>query len=195
MIARLRGEVVERSGGRLIVECGGVGYDVHVPERTASNARDSVVLAIYTDVREDDIVLYGFDSAEERALFTKLRQVKNVGPSKSLALLSAFTPDAVVQAIESGDVRGLAKAPGIGPGTANNLVHELKGKLGGIVGIASLGPVVPRVEDGFALALAQLGYKRSEIDVAVAFLVESGKLDAPLPERIRLSLGRLSQAR
>lgn len=194
MIGRIRGEVVERSAGVLIVDCGGVGYEVHVPERTAANARDTIILSIYTDVREDDIVLYGFDTAEERALFTKLRQVKNVGPSKSLALLSGFTPDVVVKLIESGDTKALAKAPGIGPGTANNLVHELKGKLGGIA-IVSLAAHIPKVEDGFALALAQLGYKRSEIDAAVAFLAESGQLEAPLGDRIRLSLGRLSPAR
>jgi Holliday junction DNA helicase RuvA len=195
MIARLRGEVVERGADRLVIEAGGVGYEVWVPARTASIVSDQVVLSIYTDVREDDIVLYGFESAEERTLFTKLRQVKNIGPSKSLALLSFLTPTAVVEAIETGDARGLAKAPGIGAGTANNLIHELKGKLRGIA-LGATAPAVPaKTDDGFALAMAQLGYKRSEIDLAIDFLQAQGKSDAPLAERIRMSLGRLSQPR
>lgn len=194
MIARLRGEVVEREPGRLVVDVNGVGYEVWVPTRVAEAAREQVTLRVHTAVREDAITLYGFATAEEKATFEKLIAVSGIGPKLGLACLSGLDADAFARAVNAGDLRTLSQVPGVGKKTAERIVLELKGKL---VASAPLGPVGTPVarpaDDALPLALAQLGYKRSEIDVAVAHLVELGKADAPLAERIQISLQRLSR--
>ena len=194
MIARLRGEVVERGPGRLVVDVGGVGYEVFVPSRVVEAARESVTLSVYTAVREDAITLYGFASTEEKSTFELLIGVSGIGPKLGLACLSGLTPDALARAVNSNDLRTLSAVPGVGKKTAERLVLELKGKLSANAAPAGTSPVAARkTEDGLPLALAQLGYKRGEIEVALAHLEELGKAEAPLPERIQLSLQRLSR--
>ncbi len=194
MIARLRGEVVERGAGWLVVDVNGVGYEVLVPVRVAEATRDSVTLSVYTAVREDAITLYGFANSDEKAAFESLIGVSGIGPKLGLACLSGLTVDALARAINGGDVRTLSAVPGIGKKTAERLILELKGKLSG--GTASVGGGVgpaPKADDPLPLALAQLGYKRAEIELALSNLAELGKSEAPLPERIQLSLQRLSR--
>jgi Holliday junction DNA helicase RuvA len=191
MIARIRGEVVERGPGRLVVDVGGVGYELFVPTRVAEEARDQVILAVHTSVREDAIVLFGFANAHEKGLFEQLIAISGIGPKLGLACVSGLDPDAFARAVNGADVRTLSQIPGVGKKTAERIVLELKGKVAG--GLAAAGPAPVRApDDGLPLALAQLGYKRSEIDSALAHLAELGKADAPLPERIQLSLKRLS---
>ena len=194
MIARLRGEVVERGPGRLVVDVGGVGYEVWVPTRVAEAARDAVTLSVHTAVREDAITLYGFGSFEEKAAFEQLIGVSGIGPKLALACLSGLTVEALARALNGNDLRTLSAVPGIGKKTAERLVLELKGKLvGGGGGEAAAAPVAAKQDDALPLALAQLGYKRAEIDVALAHLEELGKAKAELTERIQLSLKRLSR--
>ncbi len=194
MIARLRGEVVERGPGWLVVDVNGVGYEVLVPVRVAEATRDSVTLSVYMAVREDAITLYGFASTDEKAAFELLIGVSGIGPKLGLACLSGLTVDALARAINGGDVRTLSAVPGIGKKTAERLILELKGKLSGGVGAAGgVATAASRPDDPLPLALAQLGYKRAEIDLALANLADLGKSAAPLPERIQLSLQRLSR--
>jgi Holliday junction DNA helicase RuvA len=191
MIARIRGEVVERGPGRLVVDVGGVGYELFVPTRVAEEARDQVILSVHTSVREDAIVLFGFANAHEKGLFEQLIAISGIGPKLGLACVSGLDPDAFARAVNGADVRTLSQIPGVGKKTAERIVLELKGTVAG--GLAAAGPAPVRApDDGLPLALAQLGYKRSEIDSALAHLAELGKVDAPLPERIQISLKRLS---
>ena len=199
MIARIRGEVVERGPGRLVVDVGGVGYELFVPTRVAEEARDQVVLSVHTSVREDAIVLFGFASVQEKGLFEQLIAISGIGPKLGLACVSGLDPEAFARAVNGGDVRTLSQVPGVGKKTAERIVLELKGKVSGGLGPAPAPLAILRgrhrrrvADDGFALALAQLGYKRSEIDTALAHLAELGKAEAPLAERIQLSLKRLS---
>ncbi len=192
MIARLRGEVVERGPGWLVVDVAGVGYEVLVPARVGESARDEVTLLVHTAVREDAITLYGFATAEEKSAFVALTGVSGIGPKLGLACLSGLTVDALARALNGGDIRTLSAVPGIGKKTAERLILELKGKLSA----ARLAPGVaaaPTTDDTLPLALAQLGYKRAEIDLALSHLADLGKSAAPLPERIQLSLQRLSR--
>ncbi|GDX83294.1 Holliday junction ATP-dependent DNA helicase RuvA [Deltaproteobacteria bacterium] len=194
MIARLRGEVVERGPGWLVVDVGGVGYEVLVPVRVAEATRESVTLSVYTAVREDAITLYGFATTDEKAAFESLIGVSGIGPKLGLACLSGLTVDALARAINGGDVRTLSAVPGIGKKTAERLILELKGKLsGGVLAAGTVATPATRADDSLPLALAQLGYKRAEIDLALANLSELGKSAAPLAERIQLSLQRLSR--
>lgn len=192
MIARLRGEVVEIGVDRLVVDVQGVGYEALVPSRTSEGARvgTAVTLFVHTAVREDAITLYGFSSAAEKEAFELLIGVNQVGPRIALSCLSALAPDALARAIEGNDLRTLTKVNGVGKKTAERMVLELRGKLAFSPAAAGAPSPAPRAapDDPLPLALAQLGYKKSEIDGALARLAEQGLGDAALDARLAASL-------
>jgi Holliday junction DNA helicase RuvA len=190
MIARLRGEVVESSPGRVVLDVGGVGYDVAVPAR--EQPQGQATLHVHTDVREDAIVLFGFATMVEKEAFLLLRGVDGVGPRTALAVLTSLPPGPLAAALNAGDLRVLTGVPGIGKKLAERLVLELKGKL---VAPAAAHPSSRRADDGLALALAQLGYKRAEIEAATAALADARMAEAPLADRVTFSLQHLSRAR
>lgn len=196
MIARLRGEVLEASSGSLVVEAGGVGYEVHVPESVLAAVGIiglSVDLYVRQVVREDDIALYGFINSEQRRLFDLLREVKGCGSKTSLAVIASLGEVETIAAIAAQDVRMLTKAPGVGPRLAERIVLELKNAVqdlalshrvavGGAVAKAA-GP-----QDELVDALLALGYRRTEIDaVAPDIRAESTSVE----EQLRLALKRL----
>lgn len=194
MIARLRGTVAEIAPDHLVIDVNGVGYEVFVPTRTAETARVDapVTLHVHTAVREDAITLYGFATAAEKETFLLLTSVQQVGPKLGLSALSAMTVDALSRAINGNDLRALTGISGVGKKTAERIVLELKGKLAWAPASAAVAagspPARPAADDPLPLALAQLGYKKSEIDVAVAKLAERGMGDAPLDKRLAESL-------
>jgi Holliday junction DNA helicase RuvA len=194
MIARLRGTVAEIGPDRLTVDVGGVGYDVCVPGRTAETAtlEGTIVLHVHTAVREDAITLYGFASAVEKVTFELLIGVNQVGPKLALATLGAMPPAELGRAIEGNDLRALTAIPGVGKKTAERLVLELRGKLAWVPAPSPVAVVRPAPDDPLPLALAQLGYKKSEIDLALAHLVEHGLNEAPLQERLGAALKRFA---
>jgi Holliday junction DNA helicase RuvA len=131
VIARLDGTLIERDPPRVIVDCGGVGYDVVVSNYTLAGLPadgEHVTLRIYTAASENKISLYGFGDAQERALFDQLIKVKNVGPSTAIAILSGSSPRDMAQLIANEDVVGLTKIKGVGKKTAELLVVELHEK-------------------------------------------------------------------
>ncbi len=183
MIGRLRGTVAEVDGEQLILDVGGVGYAVLVPERLLATLRGDVTLWIYTAVREDAITLYGFGNAAEKKVFEQLISVSQVGPRIGLSALSALSVDALAQAINGGDVRTLSSISGIGKKTAERLILELKGKLSG-----GASTVIHSPDDPLPLALGRLGYKPSEIDSTLQILKERGMSAAPLQARLAEAL-------
>lgn len=193
MIAMVRGRVVESSASGVVIDVNGVGYDVSVPGRTALRLAGEVTLWIHTSVREDAIQLFGFESQSEKALFQQLITVQSVGPRTGLNALDALTADALARAINAGDLRALGQISGVGKKTAERIVLELKGKVSAPVGEV-VAPAA-KVDDAFALALAQLGFKKSEIDTASAHLAEEGMAAAPLAERIAAALRRMGASR
>ncbi len=193
MIARLRGEIVERGSDRVVLDVGGVGYELWCAPRTIREARDQATFHVYTQVAEDTLELYGFASVEERAAFIRLVSISGIGPAKALPVLDSLTVDQLATAINTGDVRTLSAVKGIGKKTAELIVLELKGKIA--ASAAVVAPVAARADDSFALALAQLGYRKAEIDLAATHVAEIGKSEAPLPERITLALERLARGR
>lgn len=190
MIARLAGTVAAIEGDTLVVDVHGVGYAVAVPTRLAAAARVdiAVVLWVHTAVREDAITLYGFALPADRAAFELLIGVTGVGPRIALSALSAMAVADLARAIEGNDLRALTAISGIGRKTAERLVLELRGKLAWTPGGTDPGPRPTAVDDPLALALAQLGYKKSEIDLAVARLADAGLGAAPLAERVAAAL-------
>ena len=141
-IARLKGVVAERGPDWLIVDVGGVGYLVYGPVGTIARAKAGAEISLHTHlaVREDDMTLYGFASAEERRLFQTLTAVSGVGPKAGLALLSVMNADELSYAIASGNAAALARAPGVGPKVAARIVAELKDKMPSLAPAMKPGP-------------------------------------------------------
>lgn len=191
LIARLRGMVEDRGPDWILVDVGGVGYEVLCPTGTIVRARvgEEITLHTHLAVREDDMTLYGFATAHEQRLFQILTSVSGVGPKVGLALLSVMDADELSYAIASGNAASLARAQGVGQKLASRVVLELRGKL-----TAEAPATVPGVESEDAVAaLMALGYSQAEASDAVSR--SEMPPDAPLEERVRLALAHFAKAR
>ena len=132
MIASLAGALAVRDAGRIVVETGGVGYEVLIPLSTyyrLPQLGDHVALEIRQVVREDALTLYGFSSATEKRAFDLLMSVQHVGPKLALAILSVLAPEELAAAIGKGDVDRIDAVPGVGPKVAERVVRELRDKI------------------------------------------------------------------
>lgn len=180
MIAHLRGKLIAKQPGQVIVECGGVGYDVAigVPTFTALPSEGAeVALHIHTQVSEDAIALFGFLDFEEKRLFERLITVSGVGPKLAVKMLSGLSPERTVAAIRAQDHASLTRIPGVGKKLAERLVVELKDKLDDLI---AAGPVAGAVQMGGAAedvlsALVNLGYQRPAAIKAIETAVERDK--------------------
>ena len=171
MIARLTGIVAESGFSACVLDVHGVGYEVAIPVSTFEKLPqpgNEVTLHIYTQVREDAIVLFGFATPEEKNLFRQLLNVSGIGGKLALSVLSALPVANFCAAVQSSDVKTLSRIPGIGKRTAERLVVELKDKVtstGAASVFASPGTAAAATAVGdAALALEQLGFKRDAID-------------------------------
>lgn len=172
MIAHLSGELLEKHVQRLVVEVGGVGYEVLVPLSTlyaVGEPGHRVALRIHTRVTEDAIQLFGFQTALEQQLFERLIAVSGIGPKIALAALSGIEPAELVRAVRQSDVARLTRIPGIGRKTAERLVLELKDRLpdGAAAGEAEAVPSGDSVKDDVLSALVNLGYQRTAVEKTV----------------------------
>ncbi len=162
MIGWLQGRVVSvHSSGSLVLNVNGVGYEVHLASGGTVGRGDDIELFIHTVVRADAIVLYGFESLDDREFFSTLLVTPGVGPSTALAALRTMPTEELRVAIENGDVKKVAQIPGIGNKTASRIVLELKGKLV-VVAPTETANSTPRASD-IEEALRSLGYVPSEI--------------------------------
>ncbi|MBV9503989.1 MAG: Holliday junction branch migration protein RuvA [Acidobacteriia bacterium] len=175
MIAQLRGVLVEKHPNQAIVEAGGVGYDVNIPVSTFTRLPDTgseVRLRVYTHVREDALTLYGFLTADEKALFEKLVQVSGIGPTLAVKILSGLAASDLIYSIARGEVDRLVRIPGIGKKTAERMVLELRDKLPAVTGPepessdASQTALSPTDQDVLS-ALLNLGCARAQAEAAV----------------------------
>src|SRR5271167_823699 len=175
MIGYLRGMLLEKHPNQVILEAGGVGYDVIIPVSTFTALPDAgteVQLRIHTHVREDAFQLFGFVTPEEKAIFERLISVSGIGPSLAIKVLSGLAAGALVSAIRGGDVVQLVRIPGVGKKTAERMVLELKDKLEGI-GLTGASPaskpaaVFTPVEQDVLSALVNLGCNRAAAEAAV----------------------------
>ena len=196
MISRLSGTLEDREPGGCVIDVQGVGYEVFATDRNldAWSGGDQVLVYISTQVREDAIALFGFQSIEERTAFRVLLGVTGVGPKMALAALQAFSVSELTTAIEADDVLSLSKIGGVGKKKAQRLALELKGKMPasfvvpGSAAAKKRGPA-----DQLPLALARLDYGKSEIDRAMQALSQRGiPIDAPIQERLAAALKVLS---
>ena len=184
MIGFVKGILAEKGAGYVIIEAGGIGYEIHVPANSGaylSSEGEEVKVYTMMSVREDDVSLYGFSRRGELDAFKKLISVNGVGAKAGISILSAFTLEQLQEAIAFEDAKALTKANGIGKKIAERIVLELKDKFT-VPGVDVPAEGVPVPEGGTAAgggraeavaALISLGYTRGEATSALAHVKEN----------------------
>lgn len=187
MISSLLGELQHKEDNALVVAVGGVGLRVSVPKGLSErlNVGDKIFLHTHLIVRENDLSLYGFESAEDRKLFTTLLGVDGVGPKVALSVLSTLTLDAIQRAIFSDEPDLLSRVPGVGKKTAQKMALYLKDRLKPADALARVASMSDMDSEVLA-ALTSLGYSVIEAQSAI----QSIPKDAPedVEERLRIAL-------
>jgi Holliday junction DNA helicase RuvA len=197
MIGRLRGILVSKQPPWLLVEVGGVGYELEAPMSTIYDlpaTGKEVTLLTHYAVKEDSVALYGFLHESERTLFRNLQKVSGIGAKISLAVLSGVSTQDFARLVQAGDVVALTKIPGIGKKTAERIVVELRDRVDGLaagapgLAAASSAPLDPAGEA--TVALQQLGYKPAEVTRLVQKVAEPGdSAETIIRKALRAALG------
>jgi holliday junction DNA helicase RuvA len=207
MIAHLSGTLLTKQATSVILDVGGVGYEITIPVSTFYDLEEpgSVVqLRIYTHVREDALQLYGFKTARERELFMRLISVSGIGPKLGITLLSGMSADEMIASIRTNNLARLTLIPGVGRKTAERLVMELRDKVASLSSAEleeELGAKTPSgapilTEDSMRSdvlsALLNLGYQRNAAEKAVTSAVDEGG-DISVELILRRSLRKLAK--
>ena len=131
MIGQISGRLIEKNPTDLVIDCGGVGYEVKISLNTFTTLGSDEAVRVFTKliVREDAHILYGFSSKEEREMFNHLISVSGIGPNTAMIMLSSMVPDEIAHAIQSEDVRTIQGIKGIGAKTAQRVIIDLKDKM------------------------------------------------------------------
>ena len=185
MIGRLRGLIIEKQPPKVLIEVGGVGYEVFMPMtcfyELPDNGKEVIVLTHFA-VREDAQVLYGFNHEQERELFRELIKVNGVGPKLALAILSGMSAQQFISAVEQGEIKTLVKLPGVGTKTAERLIVEMKDRLkrfgedssttSSIISSSDLKKSSNQIESEAVSALIALGYKPQEASRIISKVIK-----------------------
>ncbi|HYP27861.1 MAG TPA: Holliday junction branch migration protein RuvA [Blastocatellia bacterium] len=203
MIAQLSGKLTQKQPNIIIVDVGGVGYEVTIPLSTfygIGEIGDPVTLKIHTHVREDAIQLFGFLTGREKELFLRLTSVSGIGPKLAITMLSGMAASELSRAIRSNDLVRLTAIPGVGKKTAERVVVELRDKIAALsaegedeaASAASAGTAAEDVRDDTIAALMQLGYPKAVAERAVAAAVKEDG-EPTIEAVLKRSLKRLSR--
>jgi Holliday junction DNA helicase RuvA len=190
MIGKLTGILSDKNPPQVIVDCGGVGYEVQVPMSTFYNLPaegQKVTLLTHFVVREDAQILYGFGAAPEREAFRELIKISGVGPRTALSVLSGMSVGELAQAVTLQEAGRLIKVPGIGKKSAERLLLELKGKLGADIGLPS--NTGTDAQNDILQALLALGYSDKEAALSLKAL----PADVGVSDGIKLALKALAK--
>lgn len=187
MIARIRGELVEIEENYVVVIAGGVGYQVFIHEaleRRLPPLGSAIDLYTRQHVRENEMVLYGFESSGERRLFDHLVSIARLGPKLALSLLATLGEEGIVTAILKNDWKTLMSAPGVGARLAQRACMEVADRVRGDVEKGVLRSGAPSVKREVVEALVSLGHKRMEAERAASLAIEEAgetTLEALIP--------------
>ncbi|HXG66885.1 MAG TPA: Holliday junction branch migration protein RuvA [Blastocatellia bacterium] len=204
MIAYLSGKLLQKQPNSVIINVGGVGYEVTIPLSTfygLGEAGADVALKIHTNVREDAIQLFGFSTSGEKELFLRLTSVTGIGPKLAIVILSGMPVVELITAIRTNNVVRLTAIPGIGRKTAERLALELRDKLAGIsldeggpqaAAAMELEAAASDVRDDTIAALVQLGYPKPVAERAVSAALREGG-DTSIQAVLRRALKNLSR--
>jgi Holliday junction DNA helicase RuvA len=193
VIAQIRGTLAHKLPGEVIVDVGGVGYQVFIPLNVFYRLPDigePVSLYIHTHLREDALQLFGFEAAEEKQVFLLLNSVSGIGPKLAVNILSGIPADELVRAVKEGDQPRLISIPGVGRKLAERMIVELRDKFTTLQSRPS--EVVARSDDSqltsdAVSALVNLGYRKAEVEKNVRDMIQTGKrtLEEVLKEVLR----------
>jgi Holliday junction DNA helicase RuvA len=193
VIAQIRGTLAHKLPGEVIVDVGGVGYQVFIPLNVfyrLPDVGDSISLYIHTHLREDALQLFGFEAAEEKQVFLLLNSVSGIGPKLAVNILSGIPADELVRAVKDGDQPRLISIPGVGRKLAERMIVELRDKFTTLQSRPS--EVVARSDDSqltsdAVSALVNLGYRKTEVEKNVRDMIQTGKrtLEEVLKEVLR----------
>ena len=196
MIVYLNGVLTEKNPANVIVECCGVGYEALIPLSTFDRlpaTGEKVKLFTYHAVREDDEILFGFFTPEERDMFTKVTAVSGVGPKTALSVLSGFSIGDLQLAIAQGDAKRIATVKGVGKKTAERIVIELKDKVNPIEALANSSVASTGVQRAVLrdamLALTALGFSDDKARKMVSDVLEADPQVADTETVIKRALG------
>jgi Holliday junction DNA helicase RuvA len=207
MIAHLSGTLLSKQATSVILDVGGVGYEITIPVSTFYELEDpgaTVQLRIYTHVREDALQLYGFKTARERELFMRLISVSGIGPKLGITLLSGMSADEMIASIRTNNLARLTLIPGVGRKTAERLVMELRDKVAALSSAELEEELGAKTAEGAPLpsedsmrsdvlsALLNLGYQRSSAEKAVTSAMDEGG-DVSVESILRRSLRKLAK--
>lgn len=188
MIAHLSGKLIDRHATSVVLDVGGVGYEVTIPVTTfydLEEAGQTVSLRIYTHVREDTLQLFGFKTLRERELFQMLISVSGIGPKSGVAMLSGMSADEIITAIRTNNLARLTSIPGVGKKTAERLVLDLRDKMAALsspaleeqyAAASAAGAVASEdsLREDALSALNNLGYQRAAAEKAVTHAMQEG---------------------
>lgn len=196
MIGSLRGKILFRGTNRVVLEAGGVGYEVAVPLSTMEALPEDgeAFLHIHTSVRDNALELYGFRGADERTLFEMLISVSGVGPKIALSVLSGVSVDEFCQAVMEENSRKLSLIPGIGKKSSERIILELKEKVkkvGISVPLPAGGASTAALEEDLVSSLVNLGYNERLARTAAQKVVRNGDKGVNLTQAVRLALKEL----
>ena len=182
MISRLSGILLEKDPPSLVIDVGGVGYEVEAPMSVfydLPEAGQPIVMLTHMQVSQDHQTLYGFSSSAERTLFRQLMKISGIGAKLALTILSGASGDDLARFVADGDSASLTRLPGIGKKTAERIIIELRDKLDGLPvslpaaaagGAALVGDAISEANN----ALRALGYKTTEINHMVRNVAKAG---------------------
>jgi len=197
VIAQIRGTLAHKLPGEIIVDVGGVGYQVFIPLNVfyrLPEIGDSISLYIHTHLREDALQLFGFAAADEKHVFLLLNAVSGIGPKLAINILSGIPAEELVRAVKEGDQLRLLSIPGVGRKLAERMIVELRDKF--TTWQSSPSEVVARSDDSqltadAVSALVNLGYRKAEVEKNVRDIVQTGK--RTLEEVLKEVLRRMSR--
>jgi holliday junction DNA helicase RuvA len=197
VIAQISGTVAHKVPGEVIVDVGGVGYQVFIPLNVFYRLPEigaRVTLYIHTHLREDALQLFGFQEPAEKQVFLLLNSVAGIGPKLAINILSGIPADELAQAIKEGDQLRLVSIPGVGKKLAERMIVELRDKFATFQAQVTEIPVASNgsqlVQDAVS-ALVNLGYRKAEVEKSVRDTVQAG--NTTLEEVIKEALRRISR--
>lgn len=198
MIGRLTGKILEKNpDGMVLVDVGGVGFEVLVPPSVATGLKlspEQTTLFIHLSVRDDSVTLYGLSSRPQLIVFKLLLQVKNIGPKNAMSILSSMKPEEVAAALQREDVSKFKSVPGIGKKTSEMIIIELRDKIRKAhIPIPSVAPALGEKMQEVASALAHLGFRPPEIQKTLGGLKGLEKKGSSVEEIIREALSKLAR--
>jgi Holliday junction DNA helicase RuvA len=193
MIAQIKGKLIDKTPTYVVIDCGGIGYEVKISLNTFSQIGEGEICLLYTHfvVREDAQLLYGFKETSERELFRLLISVSGVGSSTAMMILSSLSPSETKQAILNSDVNTLKSVKGIGAKSAERIIIDLRDKIAKVDSGSTISlPINNTVKDEALSALVMLGFSKNPAEKALNKIIKEGD-DFSVEELIKRALKSL----